>query len=270
MPFLLNGNFYGKKENKMKFVLIATVVFFGAFMLVASSHAEIDPATIAGYWNFDDGAGKTAADDSGNNLDGDLVGDPKWIDGKVNKALSFNGAEQYVDVPDMVTPPLATFACWFRRTGPGTGGVPRLHTSGGPIWAFEYGIGNTHQPDQLQFYFAFQDGSTAGWIPFFAPENDVWYHTAISYDGESVIAYVDGEEVYSDDSWAGKEINQTISRIGGGAAGDNFEGDIDEAILFNVAITENDVKSLMSGRWASVDPADKAASLWGSIKSKSF
>jgi len=259
-----------KKEDKMRFLLIATVVLLGAAMLVASSYAEIDPQTIIAYWSFDDGAGKTAADDSGNKLDGDLVGNPKWIDGKVSKALSFNGVEDYVDVPDMTTPEYTTFACWFRKTGPGSGGVPRLHSRGAGPWSIEYGVGNTHQPNQLEFYFAFQDGSAAGWQAFFEPEENVWYHTAISYDGTWVRAYVDGSEVYSSEQWAGKKINQGISRIGGGALGDAFEGDIDEAILFNVAITENDVKSLTSGKWASVDPTDKAASLWGRIKSKSF
>ncbi len=250
----------------MRYILIAMVVLFGAVILSVPGHAEIDPATIVAFWGFDDGSGKIAEDGSGNGLDGDLVGDPKWIDGKVNKALAFNGTEDYVDVPAMITPPFATFACWFKKTGSGAGGVPRLHSSGGEPWALEYGIGNTHEPNQLEFYFAFTDGSTAGWLPFFEPEEGVWYHTAISYDGKSVKAYVDGEEVYTNDQWAGKEINSNISRIGGGALGDAFEGEIDEAILFNTGITKNDVQDLMSGRWASVNPSIAAASTWGRIK----
>lgn len=250
----------------MRSFLIVTTILLGLLMLVSSGYADIDPKTIVAYWSFDGGAGKTAEDGSGNGLDGDLIGNPKWVNGKVGKALSFNGTDDYVDVPDMTTPEYTTFACWFRKTGSGSGGVPRLHSRGAGPWSIEYGVGNNHQANQLQFYFAFQDGSTAGWIPFFEPKENVWYHTAVSYDGESVVAYVDGEEVYSNDQWKGKKINQGISRIGGGALGDAFAGDIDEAILFNIAISENDVKSLMDGRWASVDPADKAAWLWGAIK----
>jgi hypothetical protein len=103
-------------------------------------------------------------------------------------------------------------------------------------------------------------------MPFFEPENNVWYHTAISYDGTWVRTYVDGDEAYSNDEWAGKEINQTISRIGGGALGDHFEGDIDEAILLNTGITEDDVKDLMTGQWMTVDASGKATSTWGKIK----
>ena len=250
----------------MRYILVAMVVLFGAVMLSIPGQAAIDPATIVGSWNFNDGSGATAADSSGNSLNGDLVGDPQWIDGQEGKALAFNGVEDYVDVPGMATPPHATFACWFRKTGPGSGGVPRLHTSGGGPWALEYGIGNTHQANQLQFYFAFNDGSALGWIPFFEPEENVWYHTAITFDGTAIRAYVDGDEVYSSDEGAGREINQNISRIGGGALGDAFEGDMDEVILLSAAITEEDVEALMTGGSAPVDALDKITSTWGEIK----
>ena len=252
---------------RTKHLFFSMFVLF-TFMLVVSSYAEIDPNTIAGFWNFDEGAGKVTKDGSKNKIDGDLAGAPKWIDGKVGKALEFDGQLDYVDVPNMITPEFATFACWFKKTGPGSGGVPRLHSRGAGPWSLEYGIGNTHQPNQLGFYFAFADGSTAGWKMFFEPKEGVWYHTAISYDGTWVRAYVDGEEVYSAKDWAGKKLNKGISRIGGGASGDAFKGDIDEVILFNVAITGDDVKSLMSGKWASVAPLDKTATTWGVIKAK--
>jgi hypothetical protein len=258
---------FSEKEIEMRYTLVAMVVLFGVATMSVPVQAEIDPATIVGSWKFDDGAGITASDSSGNGLDGDLVGNPQWINGKVNQALAFNGVDDYVEVTGMTTPPHATFACWFRKTGSGSGGVPRLHTSGGDPWAFEYGIGNTHQANQLQFYFAFSDGSAAGWIPFFEPEENVWYHTAVSYDGTWVRAYVDGDEIYANDEWAGKEINQHISRIGGGALGDAFEGDIDEVILLSSGITEEDVESLMTGSSAPVDSSDKITSTWGDIKS---
>lgn len=256
------------KERKMKYILIVMMLLSLAFIMSIPIHAEIDPTTMVAYWNFDEGSGKIAKDGSGNALDGDLIGNPVWIDGKVSKALAFNGLDDYVDVPTMTTPPFITFACWFKRTGPGSGGVPRLHSRGAGPWALEFGIGNTHPPvaEQLAFYIAFADGSAAGWLPVFTPEENVWYHTAISYDGTWVRIYVNGDEVYADNQWAGKEINQGISRIGGGALGDAFEGEIDEVMMFNVAITESDVNDLMSGRWAPVELSGKLASKWGNIK----
>jgi len=117
---------------------------------------------------------------------------------------------------------------------------------------------------------AFTDGSTTGWTAFFEPKEDTWYHTAISYDGTWVRTYVDGKEVYASKDWDGKEINQGISRIGGHApGGDCFEGIIDEVALFDAALPEADIKSLMTD-WRSIAPLDKAASIWGNIKSRAI
>ena len=247
-------------------VCLSISVVFLAFILVEMSNAQIEESLVA-FWNFDDGAGKTAKDNSENKLDGELVGGPKWVEGKVGKALEFDGGDDYVEVSDISTPPILTFACWFKKTGSGNGGVPRLHSRGTGPWSLEYGVGNSHQPNQLEFYLAFSDGSTTGWTPFFEPKEAVWYHTAISYDGTWVRTYVDGDEAYSSKDWAGKEINQGISRIGGHApGGDCFQGILDEVILCNVALSEDDVKSLMTGKWASLEPSNKTASTWGDIK----
>ena len=253
-------------------LMIGFVILFVAGVLTVPSYAEIDTETIVGYWNFDEGAGKVAKDSSVNKFNGELMGSPKWVGGKIGKALEFDGIGDYIEVSDIITPGFATFACWFKKTGPGSGGVPRIHSGGGAPWSIEYGIGNTHQSNQLQFYFAFQDGSTAGWLPFFEPKEDIWYHTAISYDGTWVIAYVDGKEVYSSQDWAGKKLNQDISRLGGGGfqggQWDFFQGVIDEPILFNVALKEEDVKNLMSGKWASVEPSGKLTTTWSGIKAQ--
>ena len=252
----------------MKDFMVCTFIgfIFLAFMLVGTSNAQIEESLV-GFWQFDEGKGDRAGDSSEKKLDGNLVGGPKWVDGKAGEALAFDGTDDYVEVPDISTPPLLTFACWFKKTGSGNGGVPRIHSSGGNPWALEFGVGNSHQPNQLQFYLAFTDGSAAGWMAFFEPEEDVWYHTAISYDGTSVRTYVDGEEVYASKDWAGKEINQHISRIGGHApGGDCFEGIIDEVALLDSALSEADIKSLMTD-WQSIAPLDKAASIWGDIKS---
>jgi hypothetical protein len=254
---------------RVGYLLTGVVVLLVAGILTSPIYAEIGSETIVAFWNFDEGEGGTAKDSSENKLDGELTGGPNWVDGKVAKALEFDGSDDYVEVSDISTPPILTFACWFKKTGSGNGGVPRLHSRGTSPWSLEFGIGNTHQPNQLEFYLAFTDGSTTNWTAFFEPEEEVWYHTAISYDGTWVRTYVDGEEFYSSKDWADKEINQGISRIGGHApGGDCFQGVIDEVILFDVALSEDDIRSLMTGKWTSVDPLGKAAWIWGNIKSR--
>jgi hypothetical protein len=62
-----------------------------------------DP-TLVGHWPFDEGAGTTTADVSGNKDNGTIIGEVTWIAGQVGpNALSFHGIgnqNPHVDVPD--------------------------------------------------------------------------------------------------------------------------------------------------------------------------
>ncbi|RJS75398.1 PEGA domain-containing protein, partial [Methanophagales archaeon] len=55
---------------------------------------------LVGYWKFDEGAGTTAVDSSGNNNNGTLIDNPDWVNGKIGKALGFNGSTNYVEIND--------------------------------------------------------------------------------------------------------------------------------------------------------------------------
>src|SRR3989442_10796696 len=59
------------------------------------------------YWKFDDGSGTLAADSSGNGFNGTLVNGPLWVAGRIGQGLSFDGVDDYADVPS--APALATF-----------------------------------------------------------------------------------------------------------------------------------------------------------------
>ena len=86
-----------KNANLM---IVGMVLLFVAGVLAASSYAKIDPETCVGMWLFDEGNGDIAKDSSGNENDGTLVGDPKWVDGKFGSALEFGAsANDVVKVP---------------------------------------------------------------------------------------------------------------------------------------------------------------------------
>ncbi|MDQ1317208.1 MAG: hypothetical protein QG588_859, partial [Candidatus Poribacteria bacterium] len=81
---------------KLRFLLIGVTVLF-IVGLTASSYAKVDPKTCVGMWLLDDNKGNTTIDSSGNKNDGKLMGEPKWVDGKFGKALSFDGVGNYVE-----------------------------------------------------------------------------------------------------------------------------------------------------------------------------
>jgi len=165
--------------TRLTIVCISFIVI--SLMFTGISYARIDPSTCVGMWSFDESAGDVANDVSGNDNDGKLFGNPGRVAGKFGKCLEFDGVDDYVEISGITTPSIITFVCWFNRLGSGSGGVPRIHSKGSP-WSLEFGVGNGAIANQLGFYLSFTDGSADGWNGVFEPQNEVWYHAAISWD----------------------------------------------------------------------------------------
>ena len=58
------------------------------------------PTNLVGYWNFDEGVGTTANDSSGHDNDGSVSGVTWTTSGKFNGALTFDGTNDSVQVPN--------------------------------------------------------------------------------------------------------------------------------------------------------------------------
>ena len=77
---------------------------------------------LVGLWLFDEGSGQTASDSSGNGYHGALMGNASWeSNGKSGSALSTDGTEGYVEIPD--DPAFEfdgnfTIACWVQNQDP--------------------------------------------------------------------------------------------------------------------------------------------------------
>lgn len=67
-----------------------------------------------GEWKFDEKTGTTAYDTSGNGNNGTLTNGPTWVHGKIGGALSFDGVNDYVNLPSLpsITAPY-TVEFWF-------------------------------------------------------------------------------------------------------------------------------------------------------------
>jgi Leucine-rich repeat (LRR) protein len=63
-----------------------------------SSAPQSDP-NLAGWWRLDEGAGTTAFDSSNYRNNGTLMNGPVWVTGRFGKAVQFDGANDYVQVP---------------------------------------------------------------------------------------------------------------------------------------------------------------------------
>src|SRR5439155_23288798 len=83
-------------------------------------------------WSFSEGSGTSTAGSAGNGLDGALVNGTAFVAGPAGQALSFDGVDDYVDVP--TAPALDTFpltvAAWIKTTDTGLHGVINKYLPG--------------------------------------------------------------------------------------------------------------------------------------------
>jgi hypothetical protein len=201
------------------------------------------PADAVAYWRFDETSGTTAYDSIGSN-DGTLENGASFTsDSKSGYALSLAGTDDYVEVPDDASLDITeevTLELWFKP-------------------AITYDSGLTHNVllidrqrgtdsyallinanGKLQFGTAGGNiqSTTASWTA------GTWYHVVGTYrdvggtySGE---LYVNGvEETLSVDNYDNMAGGSTY--LGIGSPSNNFNGIIDEVVIYNRTLTPSEV-----------------------------
>jgi len=79
----------------------AIIAVLGLFFVSLQSAvvAEAQTGLVAAY-SFDEGSGTSINDLSGNGNNGTLINGPTWAAGEYGSALSFDGTNDYVSIPD--------------------------------------------------------------------------------------------------------------------------------------------------------------------------
>ena len=253
---------------KVRCLFFGLVVLFVAGMLVSSTYAKVDPKTCVGMWLFDDNKGDVAADSSGNKNDGKLTGNPKWVDGKVVKALEFDGASSYVNIPNTESLNSASFTIclWFK-----------------PSQLRIQGLADKTPAPQWRIFM----NSPAGNIEFDALPGEIgnvttpaaavgrWDHIAATYDSASKTAKTYFNGTLSNQA-AGVNMNTTspVNIHIASPENNRFNGIIDEVAIFNVALEVGDIQTLMNKGLketlnpSAVDLSGKLAATWASIKAR--
>jgi hypothetical protein len=254
---------------KMRYLLIAVAVLFTVTMITNQSHAAIDPKTIIAQWNFDEGSGAVAKDSSGNGNDAAITG-AKWVDGMVkpSKALEFDGVANYVmgGIKGTV-PQTVSLEAWIY---PVAGGVVFAEIG-------QAGLPNAGWHDvQMEvsptgeFFVGCWTGVLTG-ISLGTNKLGAWYHVVMTYDKTNIKGYVNGElkkslaavKQYPPDLWYAIGAADTTSL----GEGRYFNGIIDQAALYDIAISDDDVKQNFKVANA-VFPSGKLTSTWAGIKAK--
>jgi len=258
---------------KARCLLIVVVVLFATGVLTVSSYGKIDPETCVGAWLFDEDDGDIATDSSGNGNDGELMGNPEWVEGKFGSALEFDGASSHVSVPnsESLNPTKEiSLVAWIYPKGFTADGNGLLTKDGQYILGLNWPQGGNAEKLSLWL-------TIGGWILFASDDSisaDSWSHVAVTYDGSTKNLYINGNLAKSKVSFGADQKgdiatsanNILIAQGNTGVGAQAFTGIIDEIAIFNIALTENDIKEFTRGTMTAVTPSDNLVTTWGSIK----
>ena len=264
-------------------ILIGITVVILTACWTATSYAKIDPETVAGIWLFDEGNGKTTADLSGNNNDGELMEGAKWEDGKFGQAVIFDGKDDYVEIlpSPLFNPEKFTVTFWMYPTAvggnnpAGKGSATLVIANGNPgdgggaNWWFEFWNAGNFE------FKSCQAGCEAATTPLDKP--DAWYFIAGIYNGTEYELYIDGEFKSKGPNKIGAPekgllIGSGLCPAGHGCDGGYFKGIVDDVAMFSDTLSEADLKTLMEqgvGKILGVAPVEstgKLATVWGNLK----
>jgi len=201
------------------------------------------PAPVS-LWKLDEGEGTVANDSFGGN-NGILRGDPEWIDGKIDGALSFNGVDDYVEVDNAAGIPIGssarTLVAWLRPAAPSS-----VHR-GAVGWSSSRG--------RRKIFMLFHNKNNKWMLVTYHHDGEFgepiiegqWYHVALTYEAGSatVMAYINGSFIDNIDLGAPLDTANNYTTIGKTSYQSTwFNGTIDEAAIYDKALSLEQIQQL--------------------------
>ena len=221
---------------------------------IAVTDFDGDADLIAHFSFEDDDTPLIATDSSAFGNDGIISGaqyDPETGDGS-SRSLDFNGNGSVSLGGLDVAGTGLTLAAWIKADSfPGAGRDPRIISKANAANSFgtifmlsTYASGNSQK---LQGRVNVGDETTDLLAPIGDLSTDVWHHTALIYDQETVKLYLDGVEVASTPLTGAvardNNINVAIGSLPGGRF--HFDGKIDDVFILQRAMSVADLQVLV-------------------------
>src|SRR5574341_2474750 len=199
-------------------------------------------------WEFCENSGTTVHDEnSTSNNDGTISGAAWSNSGKYGTALNFDGIDDYVNAGNCGSLNLRstyTFAAWIKINNYGEGNLGRIfdrrHSTNGYVFyvantgSVLNGIAITHD-----------NGIASGKSSSLS--TGVYKHAAVTYNGASLVFYVDGSQVGTPNSYMASVGSTNNFYIGNRAARDRtFNGLIDSPYVFDRVLNASEIAWVMN------------------------
>jgi serine/threonine protein kinase len=204
------------------------------------------------YYDFDSPplSGKIA-DKSGHGNNGKLV-NVRWVkDGHRGGAAGFGLNSSYITVPnrDEINPSQLTLAAWI-KTSQQDAVWRRIFDKGyGEGW--DMTMGGDYKGKSFRGQVGFEPGKTMT-LSGIKVSDGRWHHVVGTFDDQFANLYVDGQRVGKPGLWTGVlfyttydlTIGANAANPGVGEGGPSFDGLMDDVMVFNRALTAQEVSQL--------------------------
>jgi glucose/arabinose dehydrogenase/PKD repeat protein len=201
------------------------------------------PGLVAAY-GFDEGGGGTLADRSGHGHHGTLSG-PAWSpSGRTGGALSFDGVDDHVRIPDHAELDLTgamTLEAWVRPTALGGWRTVVFKEQATHMTYALYAATSTGPPTGQAYVGGQRDARGPSGIA-----SGAWTHLATTYDGSALRLYVNGAQVRTLAVSGPMAVSSGPLKLGGNAIWREwFAGLMDDVRIYNRALTPAEIQSDM-------------------------
>jgi hypothetical protein len=193
-------------------------------------------------------------------LDGVISGSPGVVEGVEGNALSFCSSANGVATAGSVSMRQFTYAAWVKSAG-SSSQDQRIIIGGPYVQNSEQFLGYLGTDNDRYWVFA-RDGHEYG-VSTISIDTENWHHLAATYDGINVILYIDGVAVQTKTLTQNKNV--CTMRIGFGnnvtPNGEFWNGLMDEAYVFDRALSADEVAKLKEDSWRTVNILDPESDL---------
>lgn len=258
--------------NSIKVIHIYIAILAIISVPLLSVQADLKDPTLSVYYGFDN-EGDTVKDGSIQGNDGKVVGNVKYVNGHIGKAIELNGST-YIDMngPEFKNLPIdgITLAVWVNHTG--VNGVQQLLDALGEGQASGLFHAEIRNGGFRWFHRNIAGTEVFNINPGPVIEANKWVHFTGTYDSEAneVKTYIDGEETHAV-AGSGNPLadNWDVSASIGVHKNDRwFIGLLDEYYIFSRALSKAEINKVKDGEYLAVEPTDKLATTWGDIKAR--